>query len=137
MRYGKVITMLLVASLIATQAFCAARGATDKQIKAAANPILNNILTGMERDDYMLYAKDFAPSLKMLGAKTKFFKVSRYVRATFGQYVKREYLGCLSRDDVTVALWKVVFSKSKDEVLVKLELSRHGNKYLVTGLWFQ
>jgi hypothetical protein len=54
-----------------------------------------------------------------------------------GKYQSRTYLGFLQKGNFTVVLWRGRFSASDDDVLIKLVLSKRGDKVLVTGLWFQ
>jgi len=134
---GKAIIVVILLCSLVMPAQAAIRGKGGKRIKVAAEPILDNILKGFEFDDYYTYARDFHPSLKVLGSKTKFFKISRYIQRSLGRCLEKEYLGSLTRGDVIVVLWKGVFDKTKNDVLIKVELSKKSRRYLVTGLWLQ
>ena len=128
---------ILLCSLMNTPAFAAPKVKTTKEIKSISEPIMDNILEGFKFDDYQKYSRDFDPSLKLSGARTKFFKVNRYLQTNLGSYLSREYMGSLRRGDMIIVLWKDTFDKTKDDVLIKLVMSGKNNHYLVTGLWLQ
>jgi len=111
---------------------------SNNQVKAVAEPMLDNIMNGLSFDKYLTYTKDFDPELKVLGARTKFFQVSRYMQNSLGKYLSREYLGSLhKKQGIIVVLWKAVFSKSKDDILIKLIITKNNKKYFVSGVWLQ
>lgn len=134
---GKVIIGFILVCSLVMPAEAAIKGGSGRKIKAAAEPILDNILKGFELEDYFIYSRDLHPSLKVLGSRTKFYKISKYIQRLLGRCREREYLGSLTRGDIIVVLWKGVFDKSTDDILIKIELSRKSRRYLVTGLWFQ
>ncbi len=111
--------------------------ALAKKIKAIADPILDNVLDGFKFDDYRRYSRDFDPALKVVGARTQFYNVSRYMQRALGNYIARDYLGTLRKGDMIIVLWKGTFDKTSDNVLIKLVLSEKKNRYHVAGLWLQ
>jgi hypothetical protein len=130
------LVCLLSIGCIST-AHAAERYKTSQEMKAVADPIMDNILDGVKMDDYIAYSKDFDQGLKVLGSRTKFFQVSRYLKETVGNYLYREYMGSIHKDNLVVVLWKATFDKSQDDVLIKLFLTKQSNHYVVKGLRFQ
>jgi hypothetical protein len=129
---------VLSASMVySPQAQAAPRNRTTQEMKEVAEPIMDNILDGVKLEDYIAYSKDFDQALKVLGSRTKFFQVARYLKKTMGNYMYREYMGSLNKDNLVVVLWKASFDKSQDDVLIKLFLTKQNNRYVVTGLRFQ
>ena len=112
-------------------------GKTDKGVRTIAEPILDSILEGFKTSDYAKYSKDFDDTLKEAISQKKVFEVSGQIKSSIGNYQSREYLGFLTKGQMTVVLWKGRFNKSEDDVLIRLVISKRGNKYLVTGPWFQ
>jgi hypothetical protein len=43
----------------------------------------------------------------------------------------------LNQQAYTIALWKGAFTKTPNDVLIKLVLSQRQDKVVVVGLWFQ
>ncbi|MFH1063263.1 MAG: hypothetical protein V1747_10340 [Candidatus Omnitrophota bacterium] len=128
---------LLGSMIYSADAQAATRNKTNQEMKDVADPIMDNILEGVNLDDYIAYSKDFDQALKVLGARTKFFQVSRYLKKTMGNYMYREYMGSLQKDNLVVVLWKATFDKSQEDVLIKLFLTKENNRYVVKGLRFQ
>ncbi|MCG2710964.1 MAG: hypothetical protein L6416_01315 [Candidatus Omnitrophica bacterium] len=133
----KVLILVMVIVLFITPAFAGERAKTTREIKIIADPLLDNILDGFKFDKYTTYSRDFDPSLKVVGSRTKFFKVSRYIKSSLGNYLFREYMGSLLKGDMIVVLWKGKFDKTKNDVLIKLVIKKQGWRYAVTGLWLQ
>ncbi len=131
-----IITLMLLGVLIVPAAADAALR-TDKQIRKVAEPIMDNILDGFRFDNYLMYSRDFVRYLKITGARTKFFKTARYMNRQLGPYLSREYIGSLHRGGTIIVLWKGTFEKSKDDILIKLTISRRGRRYKVTGVWLE
>lgn len=110
---------------------------TDKGVRLIAEPILDSILEGFTTDDYTKYSRDFDDTLKESISEKKFHEVDRQITDSIGNYQTREYLGFLQKGKMTVVLWRGRFDNSDDDVLIKLVVSKRGNRYVVTSLWFQ
>ena len=111
-------------------------GNSDEEVQPVADPILDNILDGMKTEDYSKYTKDFDKVMKKMTEK-QFLASNEKILNAYGEYQSREYLGFYTKDKNTIALFKGRFSDTKDDVLIKLVLSKKLMKVVVTGLWFQ
>lgn len=129
------ISLAMVVAFVS--AFAGVIGKTDNEVRTIAEPILDNILKGMKTSDYASYSRDFNNTMKKGLPEKKFLAVNQQIRNQLGDYKSREYLGFLKKRGMTVVLWKSTFDKSKDDILIKLTVSKQKDKYLVTGLWFQ
>ncbi len=94
-------------------------------------------MAGFNAGDYQKYSRDFDDSLKEAISEKKFQQVRENILKGLGKYKSRHYLGFLKKDKMTAVLWKGVFDKTEDDVLIKLVLSQRKDKNLVVGLWFQ
>jgi hypothetical protein len=112
-------------------------GQDNRAVQAVADPILDRVLKGLQEGDYDLYAQNFDDTLKDMISKKKFLQVRNSISKSIGAYESRSYLGYLQKGKTTVVLWKGKFSRSADDVLIKLVLSRRGDQTKVLGLWFQ
>jgi hypothetical protein len=112
-------------------------GQRDGEVQAVADPILDTVLKGFAESDYGLYSQHFDDTLKDVISKKKFLQVRKDILKSIGAYQSRTYLGYLQKGKTTVVLWKGKFAHTPDEVLIKLVLSRRGDKTQVLGLWFQ
>lgn len=138
MRAVKILSIVLLISLVFSINSIAAIGKmSDLQIKSIASGILDNMLEAFKRDDYFKYSQNLDVSLKQSGASTSFFETNRYVKRTLGDYQKRKFMGVLRKGDMVMVLWKGVFDKTSDHVLIKLMLTKKRGKFIVTGLWLQ
>jgi hypothetical protein len=134
-----VISILpVVALLILTiPAAGAPVGATDQQVKALAEPILDNLLAGFNQGNYAQYAKNFDDTMREAIPEKKFQQVRKDLLKKLGQYQTKKYLGFLNQQAYTVVLWKGAFADTQDDILIKLVLSKRQDKIFVVGLWFQ
>lgn len=133
------ISILLVVVLIvlAIPAAAAPIGTSDQQVKALAEPILDNLLAGFNQGNYAQYARDFDATLREAIPEKKFQQVRDELLKKLGKYKNKKYLGFLNQQAYTIVLWKGTFAKTQDEVLIKLVLSKRQDKVVVVGLWFQ
>lgn len=112
-------------------------GKNDKQVRAVADPILDNLLTSFNAGDYAKYSRDFDDTLKEMMPEEKFQKVREDLFKKIGKYRSRQYLGYLTQNKQTVALWKGKFGNTGSDILIKLSVSKRKDKNVVVGLWFQ
>ena len=133
-------SLLLIGILLGFPALPAAAeviGDRDAQVQAVADPSLDTVLKGFDSGNYGLYSQNFDDTLKDVISEKKFSQVRSSILKTIGKYESRTYLGFLQKGKTTLVLWKGRFSRSADDVLIKLVLSRRGDKVQVLGLWFQ
>ena len=137
MRYVIYVVVMSAMVVVSISAFAGVIGKTNEEVRAVAEPILDNILEGFKTDDYVKYSRDLDDTLKETISENKFLETDRQIESSIGNYQSREYLGFLTKGQMTVVLWKGRFDRSVDDVLIKLVVSKRKDKYLVTGLWFQ
>lgn len=137
MRYVIYVVIMSAMVVVSVSAFAGVIGKTNEEVRAIAEPILDNILQGFKTDDYVKYSRDLDDTLKETISENKFLETDRQIEGSIGNYQSREYLGFLTKDQMTVVLWKGRFDRSVDDVLIKLVVSKRKDRYLVTGLWFQ
>jgi len=137
MKHIVCVGIILATVLLSISTFGGVIGKTDKGVRTIAEPILDSILEGFKTSDYTKYSKDFDDTLKGAISQKKISEVNHQIKSSIGNYRSREYLGFLTKGRMTVVLWRGRFGKSEDDVLIRLVVSKRGNKYLVTGPWFQ
>ena len=97
-----------------------------------ANKILDNILEGVEKENYDLYTKDFTESHKKNIPKEAFNKQALALTKKIGVCEKRTYLGRLMKGPVTIYVWKGSFSKAKNnELIIQVALEELDGKIKV------
>jgi hypothetical protein len=138
-RMGKTVIgiLVIIVLLVAMPAVAAFVGTDDSQVKAVAEPILDNLLAGFNQGNYAQYSKDFDATLREAIPEKKFQQVREDILKKLGAFKSKKYLGFLNQQAYTVVLFKGAFAGTKDDVLIKLVLSKRQNKVVVIGLWFQ
>ncbi len=131
---GILVLMVLLVALPAAAAFI---GADNDQVKAVAEPILDNLLTGFNKGNYAQYSKDFDDTLREAIPEKKFQQVRENLLKKIGAFKSKKFLGFLNQQAYTVVLWKGAFAATRDDVLIKLVLAKRQDKVVVVGLWFQ
>jgi len=137
MRKTFVSILALMVLLVALPAGAAFVGTDNAQVKAVAEPILDNLLAGFNQGNYAQYSKNFDATLREAIPEKKFQQVRGSILKKLGAFKSKKYLGFLNQQAYTVVLWKGAFAGTKNDVLIKLVLSKRQNKVVVTGLWFQ
>ena len=131
------ILVMVVLLLLAISAAADFVGQTDKQVQDVATPILDNLMRGFNQGNYDQYAKDFDDTMREAIPEQKFQQVRSQILKKLGKYKDKKYLGFLNQQRYTIILWKGKFAESKDDILIKLVLSKRQDKTVVVGLWFQ
>ncbi len=129
-----ILALVLLVAMPATAAFV---GTDNGQVKGVAEPILDNLLAGFNQGNYAQYSKDFDATLREAIPEKKFQQVREDLLKKLGAFKSKNYLGFLNQQAYTVVLWKGTFAGTKDDVLIKLVLSKRQDKVVVIGLWFQ
>jgi hypothetical protein len=112
-------------------------GKNEKQVRAVADPILDNLLAAFNAGDYAKYSRDFDATLMEAMPEEKFRKVRDDLVNRIGKYQSRQYLGFLQPNQHTDVLWKGKFSNTTGDILIKMRVSKRKDKNVVVGLWFQ
>ncbi len=92
--------------------------------KQAGEQAMDNILRGLEKSDYGLFAKNFTLDMRE-GFPEKGFAsfVDNNFKKKYGDgYESRVYLGELSVGELTVLFWKARFKNYKNDVLLRLDI---------------
>ena len=123
--------------LAAAAAWAAPVGTDDRQVKAVAEPILNNLLAAFKDGNYAQYSQDFDEAMREAIPEKKFQQVRDDLTEKLGKFKSKKYLGFLNQQPHTIVLWKAAFDGTQNDILIKLVLSKRQDKVAVAGLWFQ
>ncbi|MBM4283917.1 MAG: DUF3887 domain-containing protein [Deltaproteobacteria bacterium] len=132
----KLLPLILVVTLV-LPASGAVVGQNDQEVKAAADPILDRLLAGLQENDYQAYSQDFDDTLKEAVSEKKFQQVRTQIMNKLGKLQSRTFLGSLKQNNMSVVLYRATFERSENDVLIKMVVSKRKDRILVTGLWFQ
>ena len=109
----------------------------DNEVMKLAAPILENILSGIEKNNYKIYSSDFDDAMKNASPETKFKDDREQMISLVGLIKEKAYLGFLNKDYYTLILWKGKSDKSDNDILIQLVCSKQKDKIFVMGIWFK
>ena len=109
----------------------------DNEIVKFTTPILENILSGIEKNNYKIYSSDFDDNMKKASPESKFKDDREQMISLVGLIKEKAYLGFLNKEYYTLVLWKGKSDKSDDDILIQLVCSKQNDKIFVIGLWFK
>ena len=83
-----------------------------------------------------MYAKDFSDKMKAAQDRENFVKLCEKIDGSLGDLKSLQYLGYFVQEGDIISLFKAGFSKTDDDVLIRLVLDFKNQKEQVAGLWF-
>jgi len=108
-----------------------------ESVTIIAEKFLDKILKGLNDNDYAIYSTDFTDSLKLVNTSPKFSEEVKGKKNTIGDYVSRSFLAELTKGDRKFFLWKAKFSKTEDDILIRVVVEKIDGAYKVSSLWIQ
>ncbi|MCM8813340.1 MAG: hypothetical protein NC924_05315 [Candidatus Omnitrophica bacterium] len=112
-------------------------GKSNEDVKKIADPLIDGVFDGLMQGDYKVYTEHFDLALRETISENRFKEIYDDVRYSLGQYLYREYLGFLNKEQVTVVLYKGMFDKTANEVFVRVTISKRDQDIAITGLTFE
>ncbi|MGC1378496.1 MAG: DUF3887 domain-containing protein [Anaerolineales bacterium] len=140
MKNGKKIhALFLVAFLFSLLAGCGSQGTTltgtDKDaVLAFSEAKTDNLLAGMNANDYPLFSKDFDQEMLSAMSQTQFDALKKDRDAKLGLYVSRQVNSVVQQGDFYSVTYDAKFEKD-DAVTVRV-VFRVAEPHQVSGLWF-
>ena len=109
-------------------------GADQEAILAFSEAKTDNMMAGMNANDYALFSKDFDEAMlnAMSSSKYDFFKIDR--DAKLGPYISREVNSVVQQGDFYSVIYNTVFEKD-DNVTMRV-VFRASEPHQISGLWF-
>lgn len=107
-----------------------------KKIQQEAEPVIENILTAMNRKNYKNYIRDFNASMKAAYTRDVFQKNVKLLQGKIGKYKSRTPSKIERAKTRYIFYYNAKFSKAKGPVVVRLVLERTGQKLEVVFLSF-
>jgi hypothetical protein len=104
---------------------------TDAEKVNLAEPILERILQGVNKNDYAVYSDNFSKGLKAQITEKEFKVLNDDLIKKIGEYKSRKFLGILSKKLVDIYLWKAKFAKTDEDFMIRLFLIEDEGKLKV------
>jgi hypothetical protein len=135
----KIHALLLVAFLFILLPGCGSQETTltgvDKDaVLAFSEAKTDNLLAGMNANDYVLFSGDFDQAMLNAMSQTQFDALKKDRDAKLGLYVSRQVNSVVQNGDFYAVIYDVQFEKD-DAVTVRV-VFRVAEPHEVSGLWF-
>lgn len=105
--------------------------------RETAEKLAGSVLEGIKKKDYKEFSKNMTYEMKSTITQDKFKILLKRFENELGDYESRQYLGTLKQGPLKVALWKAKFSKTNNELLLRLVIGELDGKPKVFGFWLQ
>lgn len=109
----------------------------ERELRKIGEKFVEELLEGLNEDDYELFSENQIYELKSTITKDKFKIMVDRMRKDLGEYQSRQYLGFLKSGPFETLMWKAKYSKSPNDVLVSLSLGELDGAYKVFGFNFK
>ena len=135
----KIYVLLLAVTLTGILTGCGSSGtpvtgADREAVLAYSEARTDNLLAGMNANDYAMFSKDFDMDMLNAMSEADFNKLKADRDAKLGLYVSREVDSVVQVGDFYSVNYKAVFEKD-DAVMVRV-VFRVEEPHQVSGLWF-
>jgi len=135
----KVSILFLVAFIFSLLAGCGSQSTSlteeDKEVVLAfSEGKTDNLLTGMNTNDYAVFSKDFDQDMLNAMSQTQFAELKKDRDAKLGLYVSREVHSVTQTGDFYTVNYDAKFEKD-DAVTIRV-VFRIAEPHQVSGLWF-
>jgi hypothetical protein len=135
----KIHLLWLAVSLVSILVGCGSRetalsGAAKEAVLAFSEAKTDNLLAGMNANDYTTFSKDFDQDMLNAMTESEFAKLKADRDATLGPYVSRTVKEVVQSGDFYAVIYDAVFEK-EDAVSVRV-VFRVADPHAVSGLWF-
>jgi len=134
--YVLVLTVLSVSFLVGCGG---SQGTTlsdaDKDtVLAFSEAQADNLLAGMNANDYAAFSKNFDQDMLNAMTQTEFDKLKKDRDAKLGLYVSRTVSGVVKQGDFYTVIYDAKFEK--DDAVIMRIVFRVADPHAVSGLWF-
>lgn len=135
----KIYALFLVVFLFSLLVGCGSQETTltgdDKgAVLAFSEAKTDNLLAGMNANDYAMFSRDFDQDMLNAISQTQFDSLKKDRDAKLGLYVSRQVNSVLQKGDFYVVIYDAKFEKD-DAVTVRV-VFRVAEPHEVSGLWF-
>ncbi len=109
-------------------------GAERDAALAHAEPLVDNLLAGLNAADYAVFSRDFNAQMREALNESAFSTTRTTVVGKIGRYVSRTVSRVEKQGDFVVVIYRAVFEQ-EDGVTVRVVFEASGERR-IAGLWF-
>ncbi len=131
-RYLLVLTIFVLASVMFNS--CAGVGKNEPPY---ANGIVEEILLGINENDYAKFSAHFDSTMKTALPESAFEKITG-LKAVIGEYTpgSKKFIRADRKQEYIVVLYKAKFTNEEKDVIVTVSFREIKGEPKVSGLWF-
>ncbi len=101
--------------------------------KAIANPMAENLISGLDKQDYAIFSRDFDEKLLKALPSTAMTELRKLLWKQYGNYQSLEIKNVLEEKGYIITLYNLIFEKGN----LDMQLVFTSNApYKISGLWF-
>lgn len=136
----KICGLLLTVVMVSLLAGCGGSsetkltGADQETVLAFSESKTDNLLAGLNADEYAVFSKDFDKDMLKAMPQTEFTRLKADRDAKLGNYVSRKVDQVVQTGDFYAVIYDAVFEKD-DAVTVRV-VFRVADPHEISGLWF-
>ena len=106
---------------------------TEAEKVNLAEAMVDRMLNGINKDDYALYSGNFFKGLKDQVKEKDFKALNDDLKKQIGEYKSRKFMDILNKKLVDIFLLKAKFTKTDEDVLIRLFLIEDEGQYKVSS----
>jgi len=138
MKNRNIAGLIGVVTIVAVVIFagCVEKSQVDiDQVRKYADPITENILLGMNGNNYSKYSEHFDQTMKNAMNDAVFSETNTLIKSKIGDYVSKQFWKVESKDQYTIVYYKARFTEETEDVTVKVVFQEIMEEMKVSGLF--
>ena len=100
----------------------------------AGKLMIKSVIEGLTQQKYDLYSRDFTEQNKKYFNDKVFNEASEAVKNELGEFKSDNFVGFWVKGNYTIVLWKARFSKTKDDILIEMYISKDDKGYKIAAV---
>ena len=131
----KKLTILLAVALLVLSAMIISCS-PPKPEPPYASGITENVLTGLNQNDFAKFSQDFDEAMKKAFTEQAFAQTRDLLKSKVGDYQSKQFLKTEEQKPYAIVYYKAQFTNEPDGVIVRIVFQEVEGKAMVSGLWF-
>lgn len=108
-------------------------GDAQKVVLAYTEPITDNVLTGLNANDYTIFSRDFNDKMQKGLTEDVFNQTYQMINGKIGKYVSRSVVSVSEADNLITVIYSGKFEK-EDGVTIRVIVQKN-SEHPLAGLW--
>lgn len=137
MKIKRISLILMLIMLVSLFSACGQKPAKvdSNEVKKYSEPILENILSAANKDDYASYSKDFSDKMKEQLTESNFKQTNKLIKNKIGDYQSKEFVKVQVSGEYVVAIYSAKYSNEPKTVMVTVTFENGDESHKVEGLF--